>query len=890
MQLNRHLLFIALLLTRGMAVTSAQRVQRTVTDPGVITTRQTITPAGVQAIFGGQVFAVGFCGSDSTVSIAAQEDTATIYRLNLGTNQGLMRNSFGGQVLGIQGMSCLPGNAATLVSLSREGEAKPDQRLVLLSDGQQRDFSGGLAKGAIGGLGVSRGGTRGVVALTGSNEVAILDLKERRITQRVQAGIAPFTAVINREGTVAWTSNWGGRVPKHNQRIIGRTAPTGPDVAADRVTIDARGIAATGTVSRIDLAERKVTHELDVGLHPTALAWDEERNRLYVANSNDDSISVVDTETNRLTSTWSIQPFTDRVRGIAPTSLVLAPDGQTLYIACGGINAVAIMNVRDASVRGLIPTGWYPSHLALTAGGRTLAVATLLGVGSGTHLSDSNLKFLREGLTGLRPRIDRRYVHSYRGTVHIVELPDENQLAAYSKAVAENNHLQLGPPLHPSLAIRDQKVKVSPVPVPTRSSDRSLIDHVVYIVKENRTYDQLFGDLERGNGDPSLTLYGEEVTPNHRKLAREFVLLDNFYATGGNSGDGHQWVTQSAESDYTLLSGYVGRSYPFDGNDPIAYASGGFLWDLALRRGKTFADFGEFIPEGQFPERQRTPRVGNAEIRAELMKEWRTGSDFMNRFQVASPIPPLDAHLIRDFPSYGGESPDVVRARIFRRHLKEWENSGRMPNLIYVQLPSDHTGGTKPGYSTPKACLADNDLALGQIIEGLTHSRFWSRMAIFVVEDDAQGGVDHVDGHRTVALVISPYIRRRSIDSTFYSHPSIARTIELMLGLPNLSLFDLIANDMRNSFSTTADFTPYTAIEPKQSLFEVNPSVQTLKGQARRDAVASARMNWSVPDAAPAQRLNRILWRNERGPKARYPSVRRAAFIPYQMADADDNQ
>jgi hypothetical protein len=419
---------------------------------------------------------------------------------------------------------------------------------------------------------------------------------------------------------------------------------------------------------------------------------------------------------------------------------------------------------------------------------------------------------------------------------------------------------------------------------------------VVYIVKENRTYDQVLGDLERGNGDRSLSIYGEAVTPNHHKLAREFVTLDNFYATGGNSGDGHQWVTQAAETDYPYWPGYDGRSYPFDGNDPIAYASGGFLWDVALKAGKTFADFGEFIPLGQYAELKTSPLeelqggpMRNViKLRSDLLQQWKQGEQFVNRFQVSSPIPPLDAHLVRDFPSYGGTSPDVMRARIFLRYLQQWQAQGSMPNLVFVQLPSDHTAGTTPGYSTPKACLADNDLALGQIVEGISHSSFWPHTAVFIVEDDAQAGVDHVDGHRTVALLASPYARRNFVDSTFYSHPSIAKTIELMLGLPNLSLFDLIATDMRNSFNSTLDLTPYTAVEPKQSLFEVNPAARALRGQARRDALESARMDWRVPDAAPVEKLNRILWRNERG-QAPYPGAKSAVLRPSAF-DAEEDE
>jgi hypothetical protein len=236
--------------------------------------------------------------------------------------------------------------------------------------------------------------------------------------------------------------------------------------------------------------------------------------------------------------------------------------------------------------------------------------------------------------------------------------------------------------------------------------------------------------------------------------------------------------------------------------------------------------------------------------------------------------------VVKDYPAYSLQVPDVVRARIFLQHLKQWEAAGAMPDLVMVQLPSDHTAGTSPGFSTPKACIADNDLAVGQIVEGISHSKFWRSSLIFVVEDDAQDGLDHVDGHRTVALAVSPYIRRGSIDSTFYSQCSMIKTIEMILGLPPMSLFDLIANDMRNSFQTKPEFTPYVAVQPQQSIYEVNPPLAALKGPAREAAIASMHMNFSEPDDVPTQILNAILWHDAQGWSTPVPNVRNVAFTP----------
>jgi hypothetical protein len=262
-------------------------------------------------------------------------------------------------------------------------------------------------------------------------------------------------------------------------------------------------------------------------------------------------------------------------------------------------------------------------------------------------------------------------------------------------------------------------------------------------------------------------------------------------------------------------------------------------------------------------------------------------------FDITSPIPSLDRVLVRDFPSWTLDIPDVARAEIFLAHLAEWQRRDSMPNLVIVQLPGNHTSGTAEGWCTPRACVADNDVALGRIVEGLSHSRFWNEMAILVVEDDAQGGVDHVDGHRTVALAVSPYTRRGAVDSTFYNHPSLLKTIELILGLPALSIFDLAATDLGHSFIGPAerpDVRPYDALAPAQSIYELNPRASSLRGPQRSAALASARMRFDVPDAAPSDQLNRILWHDARGWLVPYPRVRSALFFPMTLDIGDDDR
>lgn len=831
-----------------------ERPVRAVTDPGVITTRQAITPAGVPAVFAGRVYAVDFGRDASELWVLG---ATSIYRLDWLANRVIEHAPHGGS----PGLQALRYDRASGRALAAS-TVRQNQRVQFgaVEGGRHLVWNAELGRQISGAIDVSSvlrtDGVRvAVVALVYDNALAVLDAANGKLLGMVKTGIAPVGVAVNRAGTVAWVSNWGGPIPRQGELA----AATGYDPKADRVVVDRRGIAARGTVQRVDLLKMEVTHTLDVDPHPVALAWDEARQRLWVASNNRDSIAVVDTSANRLLRTFALQPFQEKVAGLAPTALALHPSGGQLLVACGGINAVAVVELPSGRFQGLIPSAWYPNAVAVSPDGKRLAISSLLGVGS-----------------GWREAPQKRFVHAYRGAVNVVDWPDAAQLASYTTAVAENNRLTLGPPQPPPRP----DPKAGSVPIPRRAGEPSLIEHVVFIIKENRTYDQLFGDLPEGNGDPTLVMFGEDVTPNHRRLARQFVLLDNFYATGGNSADGHQWVTQAAENAYVMWPGYTGRSYPFDGSDPLSIADSGFLWDAAAERGRTVRIYGEYAGLTRTPMSQRQA----------LLERWRQGDSFANAWSVSAPIASMNKHLARNYPAYSTAIPDVVRARIFLSDVRRWESEGRMPNLVLVQLPSDHTAGTTPGVSTPKAMVADNDLALGQIVEGLTHTRFWKKMAIFVVEDDAQNGVDHVDGHRTIALVISPYARRKHVDSTFYAHQSILKTIELILGIPTLTLFDLIANDMRASFTNAPDLTPYVAVNPQQSLFEQNPPLKALRGAARRAAEASQRMKWHLPDAAPTERLNRVLWGAVRGWRTPYPGVRQAVFAPLSLDIDDDDR
>ncbi len=867
------------------AIQTPQEPVPAVTDPGVVTTRQAITPAGIQSVFDGRVYGVTFGESTEEMWVLTSglelqslpwiirslppsdrrpvsdsdwaRDVSQLTQLDWRRNHVLSRFVMEGDP-GLQGVhyDSLSRKVLVAPTVRLEDDSRRVRLLALdhesaltLADNLGQHISGSLA----GAREVnSRGERFALVPLTYDNQLAVIDLETNQLVQKLATGIAPFGAVVDSSSSFAFVTNWGGRIPTEGDM----TLTTGTKEGADDVVVDERGIASTGSVTRFDLATGKLTHTISVGLHPTAIVLDEGKGRVYVANGNEDTVSVIDVARAELVKTISLQPFPQEIRGIAPTALAISGDGSKLYVACGGINAIAVLEPEAGRIEGLIPTAWYPNDLALSPDGQYLAVSTLLGIGSG---------WLE------KPR--QRYVHSYRGSVSVIPIPDKAQLASYTTAVSENNRIPIGPLVQP----KPDRAQPEPQAIPHRSGDPSLIEHVVYIIKENRTYDQVFGDLKKGNGDPSLVLFGQDVTPNHHRLADQFVVLDNFYATGGNSADGHQWVTQANETDYCLWPGYQGRSYPFDGSDPIAYSRGGFIWDSAQRMGKTVRVYGEFA--GRMPQ--------PPEQRKSLLERWKEGDDFTSEWNIVAPLKPLNSILAKNYPAYTNSIPDVVRAQIFLEDVKRWTKEGTMPHLVIMLLPCDHTFGTRPGTSTPQAMVADNDLALGRIVEALTRTPFWKKMAILVTEDDAQNGVDHVDGHRTVALAISPFSRRGWVDSTFYSQPSMLKTIELILGLPALSLFDLIANDMRASFVNDPDFATYTAVTPEQSLFELNPPFEELADPARQAALDSMKMRFDVPDAAPTERLNRILWHQIKGWDVEYPEIKKAVFAPLSI-DIDD--
>ncbi len=575
------------------------------------------------------------------------------------------------------------------------------------------------------------------------------------------------------------------------------------------------------SVAVVDTASEEHLDNIAVGTHPSAMALSPTGEDLYVANSDSDTVSVVDTATNEATRSFSMRPYPGAPDGASPNALAVAPDGETLYVANAGNNDVAVVRLAGEDrladeVAGLIPTAWYPTGVAVANDGSNLYVANAKGLGAGPNPRGPDPTKNPESTPG-------QYIGSMiDGTLSTIGVPDEEQLAAYTEQVVDNNQF-------------DKRYGNS-------ADVLENIEHVIYIVKENRTYDQVLGDLPRGNGDPSLTLFDYRSAPNHHKLARQFVTLDNLYAAGEVSTDGWEWSTAANASTFTQKSWptlYGGRGYFYTAegtslaNSPSRNPENAYIWDALSKAGLSFRNYGFWT---------------TSEAPVEVYNE-----------------PNLARNTDREFPGYNLSIRDQVRYRIWLEEFRRYKASGEMPAAQFVRFSNDHTCGTDPACPTPQAMMADNDWAMGKLIDKVSHSEFWDSTAIFVIEDDAQDGPDHVDAHRTVGYVVSPYTQTSEVDSTFYSSASMLRTMEMVFGLAPLTYFDATASPLLNSFTDEPDFGAYNAVKPAQPLGEMNQPEAPM-------ARASSRMDFSREDIAPWHTLNRAIWKGVKGAGSKMPA------------------
>ena len=705
------------------------------------------------------------------------------------------------------------------------------------------------------GIAVSRDGTRLYVALNLSNRLAEMDATTGKVLRLWDVGVAPYDVVL--AGHKAYVSNWGGPRPDTN-------SVTGPAGQGTLVRVDpVRYIASEGSVSVIDLSPAEAQSALRIphsaiptGLHASAMALSPNGRWLVVANAGSDTLSVIDTRIDLLTETICARQDPADLFGAQPNALAFDKSGKTLFVCNGTQNAVAMFAFAPGKSRllGLIPVGWFPGAVVHDPRRKALYVANLKGVAS-TRTLNPDVHAANNS-------------HEHRGSLSLVKVPSARELAGHTSAALADMRY----PLLKEAALPPRPGQ-PPRPVPQRAGEPSVFQHVVYIIKENRTYDQVLGDMREGNGDPSLCVFGEWVTPNQHKLAREFVLLDNTYCSGILSADGHQWADTAIATDYMERS-FAGfpRSYPDgmedDDVDALAYSPAGFIWDNAIAHGKALRDYGEFgITETRWKDaaKKGSPR---------FLDYYHDFTSQAGEIEIRSrpAIESLRPYLATNTVGWDLGIPDVFRAAQFTGELKHFEESGGFPNLSIICLPNDHTSGTKAHFPTPDAQVADNDLALGQIIEAIGRSRFWPETCIFVIEDDPQNGWDHLSGYRTTAYVASPYTRRGVTVRTQYNQTSLLRTMELMLGLPPMNQLDATATPMFDCFTNTPDFTPFTALASNIPLDQMNPEPRKVSDPLlRKNAYASARLPLDKPDQCPEDLLNRILWHAMKGAQFPYP-------------------
>jgi YVTN family beta-propeller protein len=705
------------------------------------------------------------------------------------------------------------------------------------------------------GLALSADGKKLYVALNLGNRLAEIDAQNGNVLRTWNVGFAPYGVVV--EGRKIYVSNWGGRRP-------GANSLTGPAGKGTLVRVDpVRHIASEGSVSIINLAANSElgtgNSELLTGLHASAMALTPNGRHLVVANAGSDTLSVIDTRKDEIIETiWTRQNPAD-LFGAQPNALAFDKSGKKLFVCNGSQNAVAVIDFKPgkSTPRGLIPVGWFPGAIVHDAARKSLYVANIKGIGSTKRLKPGDKVEFNS--------------HQYFGTLSLVSIPSSRQLKQFT-AIALHN-MRYGALSEARLPARPGQ---PPRPVPERVGEPSVFKHVVYIIKENRTYDQVLGDIPEGNGDPSLCIFGEKFTPNQHKLVRDFVLLDNTYCSGILSADGHQWSDTGITTDYMEKS-FAGfpRSYPDgmedDDVDALAYSPAGFIWDNVLKHGKSLRIYGEFAAT---EKRWTDPsRKGDMKF-TDHWKDFTTGAGDI-RIWSRPTIESIRPYLCTNTVGWDMDIPDVFRAREFIKELREYEKAGSLPNFIVICLPNDHTSGTKPGVPTPAAQVADNDLAFGQIVEALSQSPFWKEMCIFAIEDDPQAGWDHVSGYRTTAYVISPYTKRGAVVNTQYNQTSLLRTMELMLGLPPMNQFDATATPMTDCFlppGTPPDLRPFTALPSNVALDELNPEPKKISDATlRKHAQVSARLPLDKIDACPEDVFNRILWTAMKGPNEPYP-------------------
>ena len=704
-------------------------------------------------------------------------------------------------------------------SFSTAGELKPAREFEIAPETPRdvRDFIGDVA--------VSPDGQLMLAADLYHDRVVAISVRTGKVLDRYQTGRRPYRILFHPDGKTFFVSSWA------DATVYEYNTSSGTEVARVRMGPHPTDMVLSDRNPEVD--------EADADGDKKPVKKQEKTLRLFVAAANTNNVFVVNVEEDKdlkLIETLNVALTPRHPLGMTPTALAVSADQKALFTVCSDANAVAVTDISEQRSRllGFIPTGWYPTAA------RVLRDGTILVLNGRGLQSYPNPK--APGPFGA-PAIEgggdprRDYVGNLQtGTMSVIAPLTEETLEQYTKTTQK-----LSP-------YNDSKLDVAEIAddnvIYTKPGRPSPIEHVIYIVKENRTYDQVLGKLGKGNSDPALNLFDENAAPNHYKLAREFVLFDNFYVNADVSADGHNWAMAGIAPDYTQKfwpSSYAKRRnfYDYEGGEPANSPPAGYLWTNALAAGLTVRNYGH--------QANNRKTVGSDGVQIDGVRD-----------------PSLKSITNTHYRGFDLDYPDVERAKVFLNDLKEFETSGNMPRFIVMRLGNDHTSGTAAGHVAPLSSFADNDYALGMLVEGVSKSKFWAKTAIFVIEDDAQNGPDHVDSHRSVMLALSPYTRRGIIDGSMYNQSSVLRTMELILGLRPLTHFDAGARPLAMAFASAPNMGPYEAARPRISLTEKNPAKSATAGR-------SAKMDFSDADLADDDELNAILWEAIKGSAAPVP-------------------
>ena len=662
------------------------------------------------------------------------------------------------------------------------------------------------------GIEVDDAGKRLYAVTKENNSLYIFDLTTNKLVNKVNLGSEAYDCLLSPDKTKLYISLWG----------------------ADKLAI-------------YDIKAQKITSEILTENHPNEIIQNRTGKYLFVANASDNSVSVIDAKARKVIEVISTALYPTRLSGSTTNGLALSEDEKTLYVANADNNCLAVFNVSNpgkSSSKGFIPTGWYPTNVRVA--GKKIFVSNGKGFTSMAN-PDGPQPFKKTDDSGVHVGISAQKEVQYigglfKGTLSIIDQPTDQQLKMYSKQVYANT------PYNKQTEVISKGLANNPVP--NVQGGKSPIKYVFYVIKENRTYDQVFGDIKEGNGDPNLCLFPEKVTPNHHALAKEFVLLDNFYVDSEVSADGHNWSMAAYATDYTEKTwptsyGSRGGTYDYEGSRQIAYPRDGYIWDYAKRAGISYRSYGAFVT-----------------------KDGPTTKS-------------LVGHTATNYPSYNLDIKDIDRITAFKSDFDSLLAMNAVAQFNTIRLGNDHTSGQRIGKLTPTAQVADNDLALGLLVEHISNSSIWKESAIFVLEDDAQNGPDHVDAHRSPAFVISPYIKRNSVNSSMYSTSGMLRTIELILGLPPMSQYDAAAVPFSDCFTTKPDFKPYRVRAANVDLEQRNVAWN-------KSAQRSQEWNFAKEDAAPDLDLNEVVWKSVKGEDSIMPAPRRSAFVKLEQKKNDD--